>query len=100
MSSFPAGKMLKPRPLRANPLEQMEEEPEDLLLRRDNVFGSEEEDARRRDLTINGLFYDPLTGQVIDHVNAHADIKARLVRTIGDHFVRFQRRPCSYCACD
>ena len=90
---FPGGKNIETATFRANPLEQMEEEPEDLLLRRDNVFGSEEEDARRRDLTINGLFYDPLTGQVIDHVNAHADIKARLVRTIGDPFVRFQEDP-------
>ena len=90
---FPGGKNIETATFRANPLEQMEEEPEDLLLRRDNVFGSEEEDARRRDLTINGLFYDPLTGQVIDHVNAHADLKAKLVRTIGDPFVRFQEDP-------
>src|SRR5258708_3341986 len=40
---------------------------EDLLIRRDNVFGSAEEDARRRDFTINGLFYDLEADQVIDY---------------------------------
>lgn len=48
-----------------------------------------EEDARRRDFTINGLFLDPDTGTVIDYVDGRADIAARLVRAIGDPIARF-----------
>ena len=65
----------------------------DLLIRHDNEFGSAVEDARRRDFTINGLFYDIKTGQVIDHVNGIADLEARLVRTIGDPDIRFREDP-------
>jgi len=52
-------------------------------------YGSPEEDAQRRDFTINGLFYDPIEGQVIDFVNGRADIERKLVRTIGDPRQRF-----------
>src|SRR4029077_10261395 len=65
----------------------------DLLIRRDNVFGTPEEDARRRDFTINGLFYDLETGNVIDHVNGLTDLEARVVRTIGDPDIRFREDP-------
>lgn len=65
----------------------------DLLIRRDNVFGTAEEDARRRDFTINGLFFDVDTAQVIDHVNGLPDLEARLVRTIGDPDIRFREDP-------
>jgi poly(A) polymerase len=46
---------------------------EDLLIRHDNVFGTPEEDARRRDFTINGLFYDLERDEVIDYVGGLAD---------------------------
>jgi poly(A) polymerase len=69
------------------------EEKPDLLIRRDNVFGTEEEDARRRDFTINGLFFDVDTAQVIDHVAGLPDLEARLVRTIGDPDIRFREDP-------
>lgn len=65
----------------------------DLLIRRDNVFGTETEDARRRDFTINGLFYDVEKEEVIDHVDGLADLRQALVRTIGDPDVRFQEDP-------
>jgi poly(A) polymerase len=52
-------------------------------------FSSPEEDARRRDFTINGMFYDPVTEQVIDLVRGRADIDAKLVRAIGDPAQRF-----------
>jgi poly(A) polymerase len=65
----------------------------DLLIRQDNSFGTAEEDARRRDFTVNGLFYDTVTGQVIDHVNGMVDLEARLVRTIGDPDIRFREDP-------
>jgi poly(A) polymerase len=46
-------------------------------------FSSPEEDAKRRDFTINGMFYDPVAGEVIDLVDGQADIAAKLVRAIG-----------------
>ncbi len=52
-------------------------------------FSSPEEDAKRRDFTINGMFYDPVTEEVIDFVGGHADIAAKLVRAIGDPAQRF-----------
>jgi poly(A) polymerase len=52
-------------------------------------FGSREEDAQRRDFTINGMFFDPLTEAVIDHVGGRADLDARLIRTIGAPEDRF-----------
>jgi len=53
-------------------------------------FSTAEEDARRRDFTINGLFMDPLDGQVIDYVGGSADLAARVVRAIGDPEARFE----------
>src|SRR5215468_4550447 len=47
-------------------------------------FGSAREDALRRDFTINGLFLDPLGGTVVDFVDGQADLRAGLVRAIGD----------------
>ena len=53
-------------------------------------FSSPEEDAQRRDFTVNGLFQDPETGEVIDYVNGQADLKARVLRAIGNPVERFQ----------
>jgi poly(A) polymerase len=50
----------------------------------DNVFGTPEEDAQRRDFTINGLFYDPVGEQLIDYVGGLPDIDKRILRMIGD----------------
>src|SRR6266513_224631 len=52
-------------------------------------FSSPEEDAKRRDFTINGMFYDPLAEKVFDFVGGRADIEAKLVRAIGDPAQRF-----------
>jgi len=52
-------------------------------------FSSPEEDAERRDFTINGMFYDPVAEKVIDFVGGRADIEAKLVRAIGDAAQRF-----------
>src|SRR5438128_6222901 len=52
-------------------------------------FSSPEEDAKRRDFTINGMFYDPVAEKVIDLVGGRADIDTRLVRAIGDPAQRF-----------
>jgi len=52
------------------------------------TFSSAEEDARRRDFTINGIFYDPLEDRIIDYVGGQADLRAGLVRAIGDPHAR------------
>src|SRR6266478_3696378 len=52
-------------------------------------FSSPEEDAKRRDFTINGMFFDPQNNEVIDFVGGRADLEAKLVRAIGDPAVRF-----------
>src|SRR4051812_1456557 len=95
-------KIIETSTFRANPREIEEEEgggesaeteSGDLLIRRDNVFGTPEQDARRRDFTINGLFYDLESKQVIDHVSGIPDLEARVVRTIGDPDIRFREDP-------
>jgi poly(A) polymerase len=52
-------------------------------------YGNPEEDAQRRDFTINGLFFDPIAGEIIDFVGGRADIEHKLVRTIGEPAQRF-----------
>jgi poly(A) polymerase len=70
-----------------------EEEPEDLFITDDNVYGSAAEDARRRDFTVNALFYDPTAGVILDYVEGLPDIEAGVLRTIGDPPVRFAEDP-------
>jgi poly(A) polymerase len=63
------------------------------LIHRDNTFGTPEEDAFRRDFTINALFYDIATFSVIDYVGGLEDLKAAVVRAIGDPEVRMREDP-------
>lgn len=53
------------------------------------TFGSAEADAARRDFTINGMFYDPMTKEVIDYVGGRSDLEAKILRAIGDPHQRF-----------
>lgn len=53
-------------------------------------FSSAEEDAQRRDFTINGMFYDPIHKKVLDYVGGQRDLKNRLVRSIGNPYKRFE----------
>lgn len=53
------------------------------------TFSSPEEDANRRDFTINGLFFDPIEERVIDYVGGEADLRAGIIRAIGDPRQRF-----------
>ncbi len=53
------------------------------------TFGTPEEDAARRDFTINGMFLDPLSGEILDFVGGHDDLQARRIRAIGDPVARF-----------
>lgn len=66
---------------------------DDLLVRDDNVFGSPVQDARRRDFTVNGLFYDIGDFTVIDYVGGIEDLNSRLIRVIGDPDIRFREDP-------
>ncbi len=77
----------------AKPLPPMAPPSRDLLIERDNQYGTPEEDAFRRDFTINGLFYDPAERTVIDYVGGIEDLRAGAVRSIGDPVMRFQEDP-------
>jgi poly(A) polymerase len=66
---------------------------EDHLIERDNTYGTPEEDAFRRDFTVNALFYDIGTFSIIDYVGGLQDLSARLIRCIGDPDVRFLEDP-------
>ena len=90
---FPGGKIVETATFRANPVDVAEDVSEDLLVTQDNVYGDIEQDAIRRDLTINGLFYDPVAGRVIDYVGGRKDLEAGLIRTIGDPEIRFREDP-------
>jgi poly(A) polymerase len=63
------------------------------LILRDNVWGTLDEDAFRRDFTINALYYDPHTEEIIDFVNGLADLAQRRLRLIGDAGVRLREDP-------
>jgi poly(A) polymerase len=60
---------------------------------RDNTFGTPAEDAQRRDLTINGLFYNIADFSLVDYVGGMEDLRAGRIRVIGDPAVRFVRDP-------
>jgi poly(A) polymerase len=63
------------------------------LIHHDNTFGTPEEDAFRRDFTINALFYDIATFSVIDYVGGLEDLRGGIVRSIGDPDVRLNEDP-------
>jgi poly(A) polymerase len=60
---------------------------------RDNVFGTQEEDARRRDFTVNALYFDPHTEELVDFHGGLADLKKRTLRVIGDPETRYREDP-------
>lgn len=64
-----------------------------LLIHHDNTFGTPEEDAFRRDFTINALFYDIATFSIIDYVGGLQDLRDGIIRSIGDPNQRFQEDP-------
>jgi poly(A) polymerase len=107
---FKGGKIIEVSTFRANPTEldasntengsengeeegSETEESQDLLITHDNVFGTAEQDARRRDFTMNGLFYDVAEGRVIDYVRGLRDLDERYIRTIGDPEIRMREDP-------
>ena len=60
---------------------------------RDNVYGTQEGDALRRDFTVNALYYDAATEEVIDFHGGLADLRKRLLRVIGDPETRYREDP-------
>jgi len=65
----------------------------DRMLHRDNTFGTPEEDAFRRDFTVNALFYDIGSFSIIDYTGGLRDLESRIIRCIGDPEERFQEDP-------
>lgn len=96
---FGGGKVIEVATFRRDPGSVDAAEPDDRsddddrLIRQDNVFGQPHEDARRRDFTINGLFYDIDRSEVLDYVGGMDDVTQRLVRTIGYPDVRVREDP-------
>jgi poly(A) polymerase len=95
---FQNGKIIEVATFRAvDDHEPAEDEPQeqekDLLIRDDNVFGTPEEDALRRDFTINALFYSVGEETVLDHTDGLGDLRRKLIRTIGDPEIRFREDP-------
>ncbi len=92
---FQSGKIIEVATFRARDEGEPSEDVDgtDILIRDDNVFGTPEEDALRRDFTINALFYDVNTETVIDHADGLGDLRRKLVRTIGDPGIRFREDP-------
>jgi len=65
----------------------------DRLIQRDNTYGTPEEDAFRRDFTVNALFYDIATFSIIDYVGGLDDLHSRMIRCIGEPDERFLEDP-------
>tara|TARA_R110002167_G_scaffold6896_5_gene32554 strand:- start:242 stop:1564 length:1323 start_codon:yes stop_codon:yes gene_type:complete len=70
-----------------------EKQSEHGMLLRDNVYGTMEEDAVRRDFTINALYYSPKDFNIYDYVNSLDDIQNKLIRLIGDPETRYREDP-------
>lgn len=66
---------------------------DDNLIKQDNNWGTLEDDAKRRDFTINGLFYDIKKNKVVDSVGGLADLERGVIRSIGDPKLRFEEDP-------
>lgn len=63
------------------------------LLLRDNIFGDINQDASRRDFTVNALYYHPQDNTIYDYADGLADIEQRIIRMIGDPEVRYREDP-------
>lgn len=90
---FANRKVIEVATFRRNPNPDEATDESDLLIRSDNAFGTIEEDALRRDFTINALFYDVDAKEILDFSTGMRDIERRAVRTIGDPATRFREDP-------
>jgi poly(A) polymerase len=73
--------------------DDLPEDPSDHSFFAENIFGTPQQDAFRRDFTVNALFYDIKTFSVIDYVGGLEDLEARRLRVIGDPLARFTEDP-------
>lgn len=92
----PAADDQEPGPEKADEAEQRHPrmlKDDDGMILRDNVYGTPEEDALRRDFTVNSLAYNIADFSIIDFSGGLADLNAGIIRTIGDPSVRFQEDP-------
>jgi poly(A) polymerase len=89
---FKGGKVIEVSTFRSHSEFEETQTEEGNMIRTDS-FGTPEEDALRRDITINGLFYNIANFSIIDYVSGMADLKQKIVRTIGDPNERFQHDP-------
>lgn len=90
---FGASKVIETSTFRQTPESHTCDEAGGLVQWDDNEFGTPAEDARRRDFTINALFYDLSDFSLIDHVGGLSDLRKGLVRSIGDPNIRFREDP-------
>jgi poly(A) polymerase len=92
---FQGGKVIEVATFRRNPKDDKDDgdDPSELLIRSDNVFGVASEDAMRRDFTMNALFYDLEARQILDWCGGMEDVERRVVHTIGDPETRFREDP-------
>lgn len=88
---------IEPEPTEVNETDILEAEVEESSMKPaisgDNFFGTPEQDALRRDFTINGLFYDPIKDELIDYCHGLPDIQARTLRMIGNPEARIVEDP-------
>jgi poly(A) polymerase len=89
---FHGGKIIEVATFRKNPDLGDQEAPE-AITEPNDIYGTPREDAFRRDITINALFYDAVTASVIDYVGGLEDLKQRRIRVIGDPGERFREDP-------
>ncbi|CAO0824793.1 Poly(A) polymerase I [Desulfarculales bacterium] len=85
---FPRDKLVEVSTFR-----KLSDQTDDAVLQANNTFGTPAEDALRRDLTINALFYNIADFSVVDYVGGLSDLKAGLIRSVGEADVRFHRDP-------
>jgi poly(A) polymerase len=86
------GETVEVSTFRATDLETTEKDEHGRVLR-DNVFGLQEDDARRRDFSINALYYDPATEEIVDYHGGLADLRKRVLRVIGEPEARYREDP-------
>ena len=93
LSADEVAALASPPPSQGIPAGGPPREGQDRVLHRDNTFGTSEEDAFRRDFTVNALFYDIASFSIIDYTGGLQDLDKRMIRCIGDPTERFQEDP-------
>lgn len=92
---FRGGKVIEVSTFRGLPPHRLQgsSKKQDLMLRRDNRFGTAQEDAARRDFTLNSLFFDPRNESIIDYAGGFDDIEEKRIVSVGDADISFREDP-------